>query len=175
MGCHQSKDENEPQRVVSFIGLDNSGKSRIIYYLANNYSFNGYVPFSTPGVNYFEIPPLKIYDVGGLGRYRDQWESYIRQSDGIIFVVDSTDKERICCVKEEIEKVFSLCSELKIPLLILLNKTDLEHQIQKQDIEQITQISQQNIVYNILETSAQTGEGLIDGRQWILQNIRLPY
>lgn len=35
---------------------------------------------------------MKLWDLGGQNRFRESWEKYCRDSDVIIFVVDSFDK-----------------------------------------------------------------------------------
>lgn len=176
MGCDSSKVSGGLGRTISFVGLDNSGKSQIVYYLANNKSIDGYVAFSTPGVSFHEIPAsdstVQIFDLGGLGRYRDQWKIYLQQSDGIVFVIDRTDKDRVYCVKEEIQIIFQICFEKQIPLLIFLNKSDIDKSVKPENIKQILEIDKKNLIYNIVECSAQTGEGIILGRDWILQNLK---
>jgi GTPase SAR1 family protein len=35
---------------------------------------------------------MKLWDLGGQSRFRESWEKYCRDSDVIIFVLDSQDK-----------------------------------------------------------------------------------
>jgi len=43
-----------------------------------------------------------VWDVGGCCRIRTYWKNYYQNIQGLIFVVDSFDKERIGCAKEEL-------------------------------------------------------------------------
>jgi GTPase SAR1 family protein len=36
-----------------------------------------------------------IYDLSGQGRYREQWQFFYPDVDGIFYVVDSTDLDRV--------------------------------------------------------------------------------
>lgn len=42
------------------------------------------------------------FDMSGQGRYRNLWEHYYSDCQGIIFVVDSSDKLRLVVAKEEL-------------------------------------------------------------------------
>ena len=46
-----------------------------------------------------------VYDLSGQGRYRDNWSFFYPDVDGIMFVVDSTDKERLPIVVEVLEEM----------------------------------------------------------------------
>jgi GTPase SAR1 family protein len=126
-------------RTVAFVGLDGAGKSSIAFQMVTSDKTNKHVPFSTPGVEYWELPmggsSFRIYDCGRMGRYREQWTYFIKQSDGVSFVIDRTDKERMGRVRQEIADVITLCAAQKIPLLILVNKTDIKPKLTIRDFE----------------------------------------
>lgn len=46
-----------------------------------------------------------VFDIGG--KVRSLWSHYFENIDAIIFVIDSTDKERINIVKDELIKLNS--------------------------------------------------------------------
>ncbi len=39
---------------------------------------------------------MKLWDLGGQTRFRESWEKFCRDSDVIIFVVDSYDQSTYC-------------------------------------------------------------------------------
>ena len=41
--------------------------------------------------------------MSGQGRYRNLWEHYYKECQGIIFVVDSSDKLRMVVAKDELD------------------------------------------------------------------------
>ena len=43
------------------------------------------------------------FDMSGQGRYRSLWEHYYHDSEGVIFVVDSSDKLRLVVAKDELD------------------------------------------------------------------------
>ena len=115
---------------------------------------------------------FRIYDCGGMGRYRSEWAYYIEQSDAVAFVIDKTDKDRMGRVREEIADVIKQYSELQIPLLILVNKSDMRSKLSTTDIATITKISEARLDYIIRECSAESGEGIISARDWLLAHIK---
>jgi ADP-ribosylation factor-like protein 6 len=36
-----------------------------------------------------------VYDLSGQGRYREQWQYFYPDVDGIVYVIDATDTERL--------------------------------------------------------------------------------
>ena len=71
--------------------------------------------------------PCIVYDMSGQGRYRDSWQFFYPDVDGILFVVDATDHERLSVVADILEEMarHPCLRERKIPFIILANKSDL--------------------------------------------------
>mgnify|MGYP001082844807 CR=1 FL=1 len=46
-----------------------------------------------------------MYDISGQGRYREQWQYFYPDVDGIFFVIDSTDKDRLNVVAEVLHEM----------------------------------------------------------------------
>ncbi len=66
-----------------------------------------------------------VFDMSGQGRYRNLWEHYYKDVGGIIFVIDSTDRIRMCVAKDELECLLSYAAISKnVPLLFYANKMD---------------------------------------------------
>jgi hypothetical protein len=65
-----------------------------------------------------------VYDMSGQGRYRSLWEHYYSEVQAIIYVVDSTDRIRMCVAKEELEQLLNHeeIKRSKAPLLFFANK-----------------------------------------------------
>jgi len=89
------------------IGLDGSGKTTILYRL----KYGQYINTSpTIGFNCEKVKTsfgkvFNIWDVGGQDKTRPLWRSYTRCTDAIIFVVDSSDSDRL----EEAKLVVKNC------------------------------------------------------------------
>ena len=56
-----------------------------------------------------------VWDVGGQDKIRPLWRHYFQNTQGLIFVVDSNDRERIGEAQEELQKM--VCTFLIIFLL----------------------------------------------------------
>ena len=63
-----------------------------------------------------------VWDVGGQDKTRPLWRSYTRCTDGIIFVVDSRDTDRLEEAKLELLKIAKLTERYCVPILVLANK-----------------------------------------------------
>ena len=66
-----------------------------------------------------------MWDVGGQEKLRPLWRSYTRCTDGIVFVVDSTDTERMDEAKMELVRTVRAPENHHVPILVLANKQDL--------------------------------------------------
>jgi ADP-ribosylation factor-like protein 6 len=65
-----------------------------------------------------------VYDMSGQGRYRSLWEHYYTDVEAIIFVLDSTDRLRMCVAKEELIQLLSHeeIKKTRAPVLFFANK-----------------------------------------------------
>jgi small GTP-binding protein len=163
-------------RTIALVGLDGSGKSSIAFQMVTSHSSEEYVPVPTSGVSFLQASiggqTFRIYDCGGFGRYRIDWPYYIEQSDAVAFVIDRTDKERMGRVREEIAMVIAKCRRLSIPLLVLVNKTDIASKLTVADFTKITLINESQITYAIKECCGKTGNGVATARDWLLEKIK---
>ena len=66
---------------------------------------------------------LTFWDVGG--QATKLWKHYFDKIDGVAFVIDSTDEEKLLFATEEFTRLLSDESLLGIPFLLLYNKSDL--------------------------------------------------
>eukprot|EP00088_Acartia_fossae_P019220 TRINITY_DN21189_c0_g1_i1.p1 TRINITY_DN21189_c0_g1~~TRINITY_DN21189_c0_g1_i1.p1 ORF type:complete len:140 (+),score=29.19 TRINITY_DN21189_c0_g1_i1:215-634(+) len=48
------------------------------------------------------------FDMSGQGRYRNLWEHYYRDCQGVIFVVDSSDRLRMVVAKDELDMLLQV-------------------------------------------------------------------
>ena len=66
--------------------------------------------------------------MSGQGKYRDLWQQYYDQCEGIVFVIDSADELRIKVAKNELDLVLAdkTIESKAIPILVYANKMDLD-------------------------------------------------
>jgi ADP-ribosylation factor-like protein 6 len=62
--------------------------------------------------------------MSGQGRYRNLWEHYYTDVEAIIFVLDSTDRLRMCVAKEELIQLLTHddIKKTRAPVLFFSNK-----------------------------------------------------
>lgn len=84
----------------------------------------------TIGFNVETVQPAKgisftVWDVGGQEKIRRLWVHYFQGTDGLIYIVDSADTDR---VREARDELFSICSDPSmrgVPVVVIANKQDL--------------------------------------------------
>jgi small GTP-binding protein len=97
------------------------GKTTILYRMKRTEDFNT-VP--TIGFNVETISPcrglsLTVWDVGGQDHLRTLWHHYFENVDGLVFVIDSTDRGRLYLSKAEL-KVYINMNQYRMFHLLLL-------------------------------------------------------
>jgi GTPase SAR1 family protein len=66
-----------------------------------------------------------MWDIGGQKAIRPYWKNYYDNTDGMVFVVDSSDEERLNECVEELNSLLTEEALAKVPLLVYANKQDL--------------------------------------------------
>ena len=70
-------------------------------FFTQTHSFSG---FNVETVEYKNIS-FTVWDVGGQDKIRPLWRHYFQNTQGLIFVVDSNDRERIAEAQDELAKM----------------------------------------------------------------------
>lgn len=66
-----------------------------------------------------------MWDVGGQDKIRPLWRHYFQNTQGIIFVVDSNDRDRVTEAREELQRMLNEDELRDALLLVFANKQDL--------------------------------------------------
>ena len=66
-----------------------------------------FIGFNVETVEYKNIS-FTVWDVGGQDKIRPLWRHYFQNTQGLIFVVDSNDRERIQEAADELDKMVSI-------------------------------------------------------------------
>ncbi|MBN3310462.1 ARL14 protein, partial [Amia calva] len=108
---------------------------------------------------------LMVWDVGGQQTMRLYWKSYCRDTDGIMFVVDSSNKERLEESQEELEYILRHSMQKKLPLVLLANKQDLPGALTAAEITREFNLKRMccDRDWFVQPCSAKTGSGLEQG------------
>jgi ADP-ribosylation factor protein 6 len=83
------------------------------------------VGFSVETVTYKNVN-FNVWDVGGQEKIRPLWRHYYTGTQGLVFVVDSQDRERIDEAKQELHRILSDSEMKECLLLVFTNKQDLQ-------------------------------------------------
>lgn len=135
--CNLFKRWREPVRKVTLVmvGLDNAGKT------ATAKGIQGEHPEDVaPTVGFSKIDlrqgkfEVTIFDLGGGKRIRGIWKNYYAESYGVIFVVDSSDEDRMEETKETMSEVLRHPRISGKPILVLANKQDKEGALGEADV-----------------------------------------
>jgi ADP-ribosylation factor-like protein 2 len=158
------------------LGLDNAGKTTILRKFCGEdiHKIEPTLGFNIKTLEHRSYK-LNIWDVGGQRTIRAYWRNYFEQTDGLIWVVDSSDRARLETCKEEL---FSLLVQEKLAgasLLIFANKQDVEGALPASDIAEVLELKSNAIFekrhWSIISCSAVTGEGLVSGMDWMTNDI----
>uniref|UniRef100_S4RLQ2 ADP-ribosylation factor 5 n=1 Tax=Petromyzon marinus TaxID=7757 RepID=S4RLQ2_PETMA len=113
---------------VSFltVGLDAAGKTTILYKLKLGEIVTTIptIGFNVETVEYKNIC-FTVWDVGGQDKIRPLWRHYFQNTQGLIFVVDSNDRERTQEAAEELQKMLQEDEMRSAVLLVFANNQDL--------------------------------------------------
>eukprot|EP01009_Symbiontida_sp_KSa7_P006076 NODE_2474_length_471_cov_521.104265_g2040_i0.p1 GENE.NODE_2474_length_471_cov_521.104265_g2040_i0~~NODE_2474_length_471_cov_521.104265_g2040_i0.p1 ORF type:complete len:131 (-),score=26.74 NODE_2474_length_471_cov_521.104265_g2040_i0:79-447(-) len=112
-------------------------------------------------------------DVGGQQTIRSYWRNYYEQTDGLIWVVDSNDTGRLEDCKTELHALLLEERLAGASVLIFTNKQDISTAMSPQQIQEFLDISgsEQKRHINLVSCSAVTGDGLVEGIDWIVSDI----
>ena len=121
---------------LTILGLQNAGKTTLVNVLANNKFDEDSIP--TIGFNFRRIRKgkvqLNVWDLGGQERFRESWEKYCRQSDVIVFVIDSVDLSLMDEARRNLHQLLEWPSLEGIPLLVLGNKNDIDGALTEEEL-----------------------------------------
>ena len=151
------------------LGLDNAGKTTVLYQMQFGEA-KVTVPtlgFNVETVNYENLT-FQMWDLGGQSELRPYWRCYFPKTNAIVFVIDSTDKDRLDIAKQELLFLIKEDDLKGVPIAILANKQDLEGALS--DIEISEKLGLSDIKTNqwaIFKTVAKTGVGLDNAFKWL--------
>ncbi len=120
--------EQKEAKILIF-GLSMAGKTTIIRTRRKSISKT---IFPTISVDISRIlvnnVSLLTYDIPGKYKVKEIWKSYLKDQDGLIFVLDVTDKIKFSYARELLHEIAGKPELSELPLLILFNKIDLKQQ-----------------------------------------------
>ncbi|KAL8453178.1 hypothetical protein Emed_001048 [Eimeria media] len=116
----------------------------------------------------FKNISFTVWDVGGQDKIRPLWRHYFSNTHGIIFVVDSNDRERIVDAKEELHRMLGEDELRDAVLLVFANKQDLPNAMSVPEItDKLMLYSIRHRHWYIQSACATAGDGLFEGLDWL--------
>jgi ADP-ribosylation factor protein 1 len=165
---------------ILMVGLDAAGKTTILYKLKLGEVVTTIptIGFNVETVEYKNIS-FTVWDVGGQDKIRPLWRHYYQNTQGIIFVVDSNDKERVdgtnnaeASAKEELHRMLAEDELRDAILLVFCNKQDLPQALSVAEVTERLQLNTiRNRAWYIQATCATTGDGLYEGLDWLSNTL----
>ena len=151
------------------VGLDAAGKTTSLYQLKMGETVKTIptIGFNVETLDYKGLN-FTVWDVGGQDKIRVLWKHYYQNTDGLIFVVDSNDRDRAEDAAEELKKMLAE-EELKDSVvLVMANKQDLKESMSPNEITDKLGMSQlKGRQWLVQGTSATSGQGLKEGLDWM--------
>merc|ERR1711975_206814 len=157
---------------ILMVGLDAAGKTTILYKLKLGEIVTTIptIGFNVETVEYKNIN-FTVWDVGGQDKIRPLWRHYYQNTQGIIFVVDSNDKERLDMAKEELDKMLAEDELRDAVVLVFANKQDLPHAMKVKQITEALGLEKMRRQWYVQGTCATSGDGPYEGLDWLSSTL----
>ena len=178
MGLRGSK---LPEVQVLLLGLDNAGKSTLLYKLKHNACVST-VPTIGFNVEMMETRKsgkniaLILWDVGGQGKMREYWRSFHQDAGAVVFVVDSSDRTRLEEARRELDKTLRSEELTGRPLILFANKQDVNGALTVTEIKDKFHLGKMchGRDWFVQPCSASTGVGVQEAFRRVVQLVKLP-
>ncbi|XP_067937611.1 ADP-ribosylation factor-like protein 1 [Watersipora subatra] len=163
----------QKERRILILGLDGAGKTTILYRLQVGEVVTTIptIGFNVETVTYKNLK-FQVWDLGGQTSIRPYWRCYYSNTDAIIYVVDSRDRDRIAISQQEL---MSMLEEEELGgavLVVLANKQDIEGSMTPAEVANSLGLSSiKNRKYQIFKTSATKGIGLDEAMEWLTNTL----
>jgi len=158
---------------ILMVGLDAAGKTTILYKLKL-----GEVVVTIPTIGFnvetveYKNINFTVWDVGGQDKIRPLWRHYFQNTQGLIFVVDSNDRERIQEAREELDKMLNEEELRNSALLVFANKQDLPNAMTVAELtDKLGLHNLRNRKWYIQASCASSGDGLYEGLDWLSNTL----
>ncbi|KAI9721105.1 MAG: hypothetical protein M1812_002586 [Candelaria pacifica] len=167
---------------ILILGLDNAGKTTLLYRLkvgpftASQYSTAiGEVVTTIPTIGFnvesvtYQNLNFNVWDLGGQTSIRPYWRCYYANTAAVIFVIDSTDIERIGTASEELAAMLNEDELKDAALLVFANKQDQPGAKGAGEISEALRLGElRDRNWSIVACSAVDGRGVNEGMDWLV-------
>ncbi|WJX56708.1 hypothetical protein P8452_42342 [Trifolium repens] len=158
--------------------MDRYEELRRMVFLASSFLLNGALSYSSVGatvgsfLNVIIFPSASDLGVPWRDKIRPLWRHYFQNTQGLIFVVDSNDRDRVVEARDELHRMLNEDELRDAVLLVFANKQDLPNAMNAAEItDKLGLHSLRQRHWYIQSTCATSGEGLYEGLDWLSNNI----
>eukprot|EP01125_Pyxidicula_operculata_P008346 TRINITY_DN2809_c1_g1_i2.p1 TRINITY_DN2809_c1_g1~~TRINITY_DN2809_c1_g1_i2.p1 ORF type:complete len:179 (+),score=29.80 TRINITY_DN2809_c1_g1_i2:85-621(+) len=159
---------------ILMVGLDAAGKTTVLYKLKLGEIVTTIptIGFNVESMQYKKVK-FTVWDVGGQDKIRPLWRHYYQHTEGLIYVVDSSDHKRIDEAAAELHKVLNDMEMKDSYVLVYANKQDQPGAMSVAEVEdKLGLSSMKDRQWFIQSSCATTGEGLYEGLDWLCQAMK---
>ncbi|KAJ1734856.1 Arf GTPase arl1 [Coemansia sp. RSA 1200] len=158
---------------ILVLGLDGAGKTTILYrmQIGEVVSTIPTIGFNVETVTYKNMK-FQVWDLGGQTSIRPYWRCYYANTDAVIYVVDSSDRDRIGTSRDELASMLGEAELKDAALLVLANKQDMKGAMKSAEVSDALGLPHlKNRQWSIFMTNALNGDGLNDAMDWMVHAI----
>ncbi|KAJ5728764.1 Arf GTPase arl1 [Penicillium malachiteum] len=170
---------------ILILGLDNAGKTTLLYRLKHTPGINNLrlqigevvttiptIGFNVESVTYRNLN-FNVWDLGGQTSIRPYWRCYYANTAAVIFVIDSTDIERLGTAADELAAMLNEDELRDAALLVFANKQDQPGAKGAGEISEALKLGElRDRNWSIVACSAIDGKGIDEGMDWLVQTIQ---
>ena len=157
------------------LGLDNAGKTTLLYALQTGGEIRPFPPTDRPSLNRFKANNISFtaWDLGGHEAVRYLWEDYVsEQVSAVLFLIDAADNDRLEEAAYELDALIGEELLSGLPVALLLNKCDLENALSTEEICERIELNRlvtehQQGEMKVFRISVLKGEGYDQAFRWI--------
>lgn len=121
--------------TIILVGLDNAGKTTLLNRLASG-TIRAFPPTEKPTHDEFKAGSVnfRAWDLGGHEAVRQLWDDFLPSTDGVVFLVDSADSDRLAECEEELSALAADDSLFDVPIAVIYNKMDIPFALGEEEL-----------------------------------------
>jgi len=159
------------------LGLDAVGKTTILNKIGGEVE----TTMTTIGFNVetlthrtsSRITSMTVWVLGGREKFRVLWRHFYKSADVVIFVIDSSDWDRIEDTKQQLDMLVMEEELRDKPLLVFANKQDLPGAMKPEKLAE--QLGLHGKAFRDRQGSCATsGDGIFEGLAWMQHQLDKP-